>query len=199
MQAGSVGGLMDTWLPNYDFAASYETFIKAPPSVIYRRLQVFDFSELRIFRLLMALRTGKIVERNQVPKDLRQRMQGTGFIILAEAPPDEVVIGVAGKFWRPDGGRCLDLTAEDFSRFSRFGYAKAGWNFKLRAQTAESTILTTETRIKCFGRAAFWKFRLYWGMVAPFLRSDSQSDAPRGKGEKRIGSRFDARETRLLN
>jgi hypothetical protein len=160
--------LIDTFLPHYDFSATYETFIQAPPAMVYRHLQVLDFSELRVFRLLMALRTGKRIQRDRAPMDLRQRIQGTGFIILAEAPEDEVVIGVAGRFWRPDGGRCLDLTAEDFKRFSRSGYAKAGWNFKLSAQTAESTILSTETRIQCFGRGALSKFRLYWSVVAPF-------------------------------
>lgn len=28
--------------------------------------------------------------------------------------------------------------------------------------------LSTETRIKCFGSAALWKFRPYWSLVRPF-------------------------------
>jgi hypothetical protein len=89
-------------------------------------------------------------------------------VILAEVPNDELVIGVAGKFWRPDGGRCVKLTADDFLGFSRLGYTKAAWDFKLRAEAPKSTVLSTETRVKCFGRAALWKFRLYWSLVAPF-------------------------------
>ena len=61
----------------------------------------------------------------------------------------------------------MGLTADDFTEFSRPGYAKVAWNFKLRADSTESTVLSTETRIKCFG-AAFWKFRLYWTVVGPF-------------------------------
>jgi hypothetical protein len=30
------------------------------------------------------------------------------------------------------------------------------------------TGLSTETRIKCFGRGALWKFRIYWSLVGPF-------------------------------
>ncbi len=63
---------------------------------------------------------------------------------------------------------CLALTADDFAEFSRPGYAKVAWNFKLRADSTESTVLSTETRIKCFDSAAFWKFRLYWSLVGPF-------------------------------
>lgn len=108
--------------------------------------------------------------RNRTPRDLRQRLEGTGFVILDEAPDDEIVIGVAGRFWRPDGGRCLEVTPSNFIEFSRSGYAKAAWNFKLSGESAETgvTILSTETRIQCFGRAALWKFRAYWSLVGPF-------------------------------
>jgi hypothetical protein len=82
-----------------------------------------DFNDLWVVRLLMTIRTGKRPPRSRVPGDLHQRFQGTGFVILDEVPNEEFVIGVAGRFWRPDGGRCLDLTADDFGEFSRPGYA----------------------------------------------------------------------------
>ena len=88
-------------------------------------------------------------------------------MILSEVLNEEIVIGIAGRFWRPDGGRCKELTAKDFAGFCRSGFAKAAWNFKLRADSTGSTVLSTETRVKCFG-AAFWKFRLYWALVGPF-------------------------------
>ena len=31
-----------------------------------------------------------------------------------------------------------------------------------------SSVLSTETRLKCFAQAALWKFRLYWSLVGPF-------------------------------
>jgi len=63
---------------------------------------------------------------------------------------------------------CLDLTAGDFGEFAHPGYAKAAWNFRFRTESGEGTVLSTETRIKCFGRAALWKFRLYWSLISPF-------------------------------
>jgi hypothetical protein len=99
---------------------------------------------------------------------LHQQLQGTGFVILAEVPDEELVIGVAGRFWRPDGGRCMDLTPQEFPGFSRPGYAKATWNFRLQSKSAEMTALSTETRIKCIGQEALWRFRLYWSVVGPF-------------------------------
>jgi hypothetical protein len=159
---------IDEFLPLYDVSASYEVRISAPPSLVYQCLLRSDFNKPWVVRLLMTIRTGKRPPRNRVPGELPQRLQGTGFVILAEVPNAEIVIGVVGKFWRPDGGRCLDLAADDFAGFSRPGYAKVAWNFKLRTESPERTVLSTETRIKCFGRAALWKFRLYWILVSPF-------------------------------
>ena len=159
---------IDESLPIYDVSASYQVGIHAPPSVVYQCLLRSDFNNLWLVRLLMTIRSGRRIPRTIVPSDLRQRLQGTGFVILSEVPDDEIVMGAAGRFWRPDGGRCLDLIANDFVGFSRPGYAKAAWNFKLRAESHDCTVLSTETRIKCFGRAALWKFRFYWGLVCPF-------------------------------
>ena len=160
--------LMDEFLPQHDFSAAYDIRINAPASVVYQSLLRSDFNELWLVRVLMTIRSGKRLPRNRVPGDLRQRLQGTGFVILSEVPNEEIVIGIAGRFWRPDGGRCKELTAKDFAGFCRSGFAKAAWNFKLRAESPRSTVLSTETRIKCYGSAAFWKFRLYWTVVGPF-------------------------------
>jgi hypothetical protein len=169
---------IDAFLPSHDFRASYHIRINAPRSVVYECLLHSDFNELWLTRLLMTLRTGKRMRRHRTPGDLRQRLPGTGFFVLEEVPEDELVIGVAGRFWRPDGERCMDLTVARFVEFSRPGYAKAVWNFKLRAELPEilsetlseieSTTLSTETRIQCFGRAALRKFGIYWSLVRPF-------------------------------
>src|SRR5258707_729881 len=129
---------IDELLPNHDFSARYEIRINAPASAVYQCLLRSDFSELWLVRVLMTLRSGKRLPRSRVPSDLRQRLQSTGFVILAEAPNEEIVIGVAGRFWRPDGGRCMGLTTDDFAELSRSGYAKAARNFKLRAESLES-------------------------------------------------------------
>jgi hypothetical protein len=159
---------IDEFLPTHDVSAVYQIRINAAPSVVYQCLLRSDFNKPWLVRLLMTIRTGKRPPRNRVPGDLLQRLQGTSFVILAEVPGEELVIGVAGKFWRLDGGRCLDLTAGDFGEFSRPGYAKVAWNFKLLTESPKCMVLSTETRIKCFGRAALWKFRFYWSLVGPF-------------------------------
>jgi hypothetical protein len=159
---------IDEFLTDYEFYATYDIHISASPSVVYERLLWLDFNEVGIVRLLETARTGKLVSPSRVATSLSQRLQGTGFVMLAEVPNEELLMGIAGRFWRPDGGRCLDLTVGDFVGFARPGYAKVAWNFGLRADSSEETVLSTETRTKCFGPAARWKFRIYWFLIYPF-------------------------------
>jgi hypothetical protein len=142
--------------------------INAPASIVYESLFWLDFNDVWLVRILETVRTGKLIVRSRVPTHLHQRLESTGFVILAEVPNKELVMGIAGRFWRPDGGRCMDLTADDFVGFVRAGYAKVAWNFSMRADSAEQTVLSTDTRIKCFGSTARWKFRIYWSLIYPF-------------------------------
>lgn len=159
---------IDEFLPDYDFCTSYDIHISASPSIVYERLLWLDSNEVRIVRFLETIRKGKLVSPSRLPTRLNQRLQGTGFLILAEVPNEELLMGIGGRFWRPDGGRCLDLRAEEFIDFVRPGYAKVAWNFSLRADSSGETVLSTETRTRCFGPAARWKFRVYWFLIYPF-------------------------------
>jgi hypothetical protein len=90
---------IDEILPDHDFRASYDIRVNAPASMVYERLLTVDFSSLWLVRLLMTLRSGKRFPRGSVSADLRERFRGTGFVILAVAPGEELIIGVAGRFW----------------------------------------------------------------------------------------------------
>src|ERR1700675_4056272 len=167
--ASQSGARIDEFLAHYDFSAAYEIRIQAPVSLVYQSLLHSNLNHTRLVRILMGLRSGRLIRRKpSPPSDFRRRLEGTGFVILAETLNDEIVIGVAGRFWRPDGGRCMDLASRDFAEFCRPGEAKAAWNFKVRADSPASSILSTETRVQCFGQAALFKFRLYWILVLPF-------------------------------
>ena len=81
---------IDEYLTNPDFSARYEIRINAPAPVVYRCLLRSDFSELWLVRLLVTVRSGKRLPRSPLPCDLRQRLQGTGFVILAEGAGQEL-------------------------------------------------------------------------------------------------------------
>jgi hypothetical protein len=91
---------IDGPLPGHDSCERYQICINAQPSVVYPCLLRSDFRKLWSVRLLMNIRGGKRLRSNARPSDLRQRL-----VILTDLLEDELVIGVAGRFWCSDGGR----------------------------------------------------------------------------------------------
>ena len=153
-------------MPEYDVRTRHRVEVRASANEVWSALFNTDFSDSFLVRILMSVRSGRALRR-QGRKPLRERLAGTGFLELAEVPGQEIVLGVAGRFWRPDGGRCFDVTPGEFAGFSRAGHAKAAWNFVLAPNPA-GCLLSTETRVQCFGRPALLRFRAYWAVVKPF-------------------------------
>jgi hypothetical protein len=157
---------IDEWLPQYQVRASYSVLVRASAGKTYAALKHANFSDLPMVRGLMRLRGYRLGhDKNQVSRT-REGAAGS-FVELAAVPPHEVVLGIAGRFWRPDGGIVRGLEPSDFADFRREGYAKAVWNFSL-APADGGTRLSTETRVQTFGGSATLKFRVYWLVVGHF-------------------------------
>lgn len=159
---------IDEWLPQYQTAARYQIVVRASPEQTYAALAKANFSDLTIVRVLMRLR-GYRLKANKLaaPEKPASGRRYGGFLELAEVPQQELLLGIAGRFWRPDGGVVHGLRPAEFRSFCREGYARAVWNFAL-TPIVEGTQLSTETRVQTFGRSARWKFRAYWLAVGPF-------------------------------
>jgi hypothetical protein len=96
-----------------------------------------------------------------------QTLIDSGFGRLAEEPGREIVLGVAGRFWRPTGN-IVPFCEENFIGPVSAGLARAVWNFAVRYESAGSSILSTETRVVCGDPASRLKFRAYWFVVGHF-------------------------------
>jgi hypothetical protein len=161
---------LDELMPVYDVAEAYSVRIAASPERVWNELLNADFTGLPVARRLMALRSfGRRKPPAGEPHTLATLTSGGkgGFIELARVPGEEIVLGVIGRFWRPDAPVLRDWKAAEFVAMSAPGQAKAAWNFSLRAN-AGATILSTETRVQCCGQAARIKFRLYWALIGFF-------------------------------
>ena len=159
---------IDEWMPEYQVSARYSIFVRASVEQTYEALAEAKFSDLGIVRGLLRLR-GYLPLRKKVaavspPKD--QAPYGD-FLPLAMVAEKEVLLGIAGRFWRPDGGVVPGITPEEFRNFHREGYARAVWNFSL-APGPRGTQVSTETRVQTLGRSATIKFRVYWLVIGPF-------------------------------
>jgi hypothetical protein len=156
--------MIDEFLPVYDFNEVHETIIRASKERVFSALDSTDLSDSWIIRGLLALR-GLSSPFTPKKKTLRD-MASDGFAILGERKDEEILLGLAGKFWTLTGS-LQKLNANNFREFNKKGFAKAAWNFSL-VETGGETLLKTETRIQCLDQDARKAFALYWTIVEPF-------------------------------
>lgn len=169
--------LIDTYASKSDARELHQIEIAASAEVVYQSLWSADLGGSVIIKTLMGLRTlpGLLLHpasRHSKPAYYRRKftMQAlidSAFGKLAEEPGQEVVLGVAGKFWRPTGN-VLPFDLRNFCGPAPAGLARAVWNFHVQQMGPKRTILSTETRVVCGDAASRVKFRTYWLFVRPF-------------------------------
>lgn len=164
---------IDERFPVYDVHATHKIRINASANRVYNACRKFDLSLSPIVKTLLFLRSLPAIlwsmEKTKT-NSLGNTLDGllnNGFILLEENPPEEIVLGLVGKFWTMSG--CIQrMTPEAFAAFNDAGYAKAVWNFHLEEQPDCSTLLNTETRVLCTDDVSRKKFLRYWFIVGPF-------------------------------
>ena len=161
--------LVDGILPRYDVVERHATTIAASPDIAYRCVRGLDAGRLPLTTMLMAVRgvpyvlTGRMRPSRHLTFD---DLIALGFVILADDPPWEIVLGAVGRFWRPTSG-IVRISPAEFGDFAEPGHARAAWNFRIDRRRG-GCVLSTETRVDCVDGAARWRFRGYWVVVGPF-------------------------------
>lgn len=151
--------LQEKYMPEFHFVEKHSVNIAASPEKIYDCLQNFDFSHSSIIRFLMKLRG--------MPSsaDRLEGLRKMGFILLETKQNEELILGLAGQFWKANGN-IQHLPKEEFVKFNDPYFARATWNFLIQPRDQHTT-LETETRILC-GDHVLNKFKWYWGIIRPF-------------------------------
>ena len=197
--------LLDELMPVYDVVERHRALVRASPDAVYAALREADLSSGLVTKALLFARAlpAALIAVVASPqrallarKERRARHDGTrladleraGFHVVAERAPEELVIGLLGKFWTLRGGICGRVTVDDFRRGPPSGYALAGWNFTIAPRSEGVAELATETRVRCAPDARI-KFRAYWAVVRPGsgLIRRAMLGAIRREAERRSG------------
>lgn len=94
--------LIDEFLPVYDFSERHETTIRAARErVAAAAAHSVDFSESWTLWGLLTLRG--LGWWRESAKFTLSELTKTGFALLGETPNEEILYGLAGKFWTPTG------------------------------------------------------------------------------------------------
>jgi hypothetical protein len=181
--------MLDDFVPAWDVRQFHRIEVEAPPERAFEAVRRLDLGRSRLNRLLFRAR-GLPVARFIRLSDLLAR----GFVLLAEDPPRELILGLVARPWTLMGGiRRMD--AEGFRRFHRPGYARIGWSFSVEPAGRGRSRVTTETRVRCTDGRSRRRFRWYWRVIGPFsgvIRREAlaliKADAERAPGNPRLRS-----------
>lgn len=165
-------------MPAYDEASKHSITIDAPAGVVWNAILETDFTSHPLTGSLLALRAlpGLVASPRTGIARLRQLFRsdrrgassvlGHAFALLEAREPDELVLGLTGRFWTLTGG-LVETDAATFRDPVPEGLARAAWGFAV-SDEGPRTRLRTETRVLCGGEAARRSFRRYWAIIRPF-------------------------------
>jgi hypothetical protein len=156
-----MSALLQRYLPHWQYAEKHSIRITAPVENIFRLVDQLDISESRVIQLLYWLRGMSSRMLN------KEGMRSGRFIELERVTNEEIIIGVIGQFWKPNGNLQVFIPA-DFQDFNKTGFLKAVWNFKITPQSSTVSLLETETRVQALDEIARKKFSRYWFVIRPF-------------------------------
>jgi len=162
--------LIDHHLPRYQFVERHQRIALARPAQCYQALLELDMSRSPVVKALGRLRelpmrlTGKPTPK--LGGSLGDMLKA-GFILLEADPPGQLVLGLAGKFWRPVP-RLVKLPPASFASFDRPDMARVAMCFEITPVGRRASRLFTETRIQCHSPAAKRYFGLYWSAIGIF-------------------------------
>ncbi|REJ79363.1 MAG: hypothetical protein DWQ47_01080 [Acidobacteria bacterium] len=156
--------LIDEFLPTYDVSNKYAVTINDVRSKVYPFVRKMDISAASVSMFLFQLRGIKSACGSEDHFDLDALLK-MGFVILGEKKNKELLLGLIGKPWTPDG--CLvDFSADEFKDFDKPGFAKIAWNFALKSTGTGECQLATETRVACTDEESSRNFGIYWFFVS---------------------------------
>ncbi len=162
--------LLDEVLPEFDFRSRHARRVAATPE---RVAEAVNGVRLRGAASLLARIRGLHIPSGPI----RDALVGSGFTVLAERPGVEMVAGTTGQFWalREQAHMEAPLDLQAFRAFDRPGWAQGAISLRLEPIGNGSTLVTTETRVRCVDDAARRRFVIYWLLIRVFsgwLRRD---------------------------
>ena len=163
--------LLDDILPIYDVASRHSIRIDAAPGRVYQAVRSVDLGRPWLIRVLMGIRKVPARAAAMLRPDAaparegapRRAVQGLAFTVIAEAPDEELVLGLLGRFWTSSGG-VIPATPDRFRLPPPPGLAQAVWNLRVEPE-GTGTRLSTETRVRCADAATRRHFLRYWRVV----------------------------------
>ena len=155
--------IADKFVKKYHFKEFH--FIDIPTSkvIVWDELLNINLRSNLFISFFISLRTLFIKNKDESLKSIFNLRKMDNFIKLGSIDYQEISLGMAGKFWKLNGG-IIKSNINQFSYLKEKDFAKLIWSFKLE-EFDGNTILYTETRVWCSSIKARLYFSIYWFFI----------------------------------
>src|SRR5215831_12518762 len=133
-------------LPKWKWGMKQRIHIRRPASDVYAAVKAVELAEMRMARLLSALRFKKTDETKSQGK-FEDVMGEGGWVTLVDNPGREVIRGLIGRLWQRDAGTVRVHDANEYYLFAEPGYAKLAFAYFLEERPS-GTELTVATHVQ---------------------------------------------------
>ncbi len=162
---------IDEFAPAFHFREQHETTIAASAGRVFDAIRTVTANEIALFQTFTWLRRfgqpgPESIMNAPEHKPILDVATGSGFLLLHDRPPHEVVVG-AVVVAPPGTRRSRAFGADDFKHLTGPGFATATLNFRVEDGGAGTSRLVTETRVFATDRTALRRFTPYWRIIYP--------------------------------
>ncbi len=162
---------LDEFAPVYQFNEVHKVRVNAPRARVYQAIEATTADEILLFRTLTWIRRLGRQGPANVPNaperlPILNVATRTSFLLLAEEPNREIVVGtvvLAPNTFRPR----RKLLPDEFRNIREPGWALATMNLWLDDAGGDACIVRTETRVYATDPAAKASFARYWRVIYP--------------------------------
>ena len=161
--------LIDNFIPEPEVVEHHQIGINAPADVVLetaKDMEVMNSPVIRAVFRLRELALGGEPDTRPHPTRLLPQMQSIGWVVLAEIPGREIILGSVTEPWLA-APVFRSIPAAEFRDFAEPGYVKIVWTLRADPVGESRSVFHTETRVCTTDAEARDRFRRYWSYVAP--------------------------------
>ncbi len=165
--------LLDRFMPEYEAREFHARRVSAPAAVTFEAGLEQDLLASAVVRALFRARElamGGTHPATEPPRGLLPAALALGWVVLAHEPGERMVFGAVTKPWDANP-RFLGIAPDAFRTFDEPGYVKIVWTIGAEAMTESTSLAITETRVQATDADSRKRFRRYWTVVVPGIRT----------------------------
>jgi hypothetical protein len=160
--------LLDRFMPEYEVAERHHIDVGAPAGITLAAAVDADMQSSLVARAIFGARQFLLQshEAERRPQGLLAETTALGWVILAEIPGREIVLGAVTQPWLSDVV-FRGVPADQYLAFREPGYVKIVWNLRADDRGPGESVFRSETRGMTTDADARATFRWYWARLSP--------------------------------